>query len=241
MDQLALVDRDAVRKRYGLGRDQPVVLLMSLKMGVPDPWRHLVWGSDWRRRLRAAPSLLRHPRWLRDLPWRHGYRELTDALGRLCRRHGAALLVKSREKNEDPSFLRRAAPSIFDETVYPYTSMELMAIATLCIHFQSGAVLEAAFANVPSLSVAISQSHLADYASFGEMYGGQPESLQNFPGVVWPLHWRDAATRVDGLSLGDLRVDPEQRRRYVEKFLGFDDTRSSVRVVEAMERASAGA
>ena len=77
LDQLAIVDRAAVRRRYGLAPHQPVALFMSLKMAVPDPWRRLVWGEGprgWRDaqgprvracRLAARDSSrqrLRHPR-----------------------------------------------------------------------------------------------------------------------------------------------------------------------------------
>jgi len=238
MDQLAVVDRAAVRKRYGLASDQPVVLLMSLKMAVPDPWRRLVWGASPRLWRAARAALGGHADWVPDIVRGHGYRELVLALRDLCRREGAALIVKSREKNADPGFLRRLADVfVYDEALYPYTSMELMAVASLCVHFQSGAVLEAAFAGVPSLSVEVSQSHLQGYASFDEVYGGRPESLQNFPGIVWPVGHREAVGLIEGSRLDAFAVEPEARRRYVEKFLGFDDTRSSVRILEAIERA----
>lgn len=239
LDQLALVDRAAVRKRYGLGADQPVVLFMSLKMAVPDPWRRLVWGGGPRpwRALRALAA--GRAAWVPEIILRgHGYRVLVEALRVFCARTGAALVVKSREKNADPRFLRRLADVfVYDEGVYPYTSIELMAIADLCVHFQSGAVLEAVAAGVPSLSIAVSQEHLREYSSFDEAYGGRPGSLQNFPGVVWSA---DPAAAIGSLargSLEDFRVDPDARRRYVEKFLGFDDTKSSVRVLESIERA----
>ena len=239
MDQLAVVDRAAVRKRYGLASDQPVVLLMSLKMAVPDPWRRLVWGASPRLWRAARAALGGHADWVPDIVRGHGYRELVLALRDLCRREGAALIVKSREKNADPGFLRRLADVfVYDEALYPYTSMELMAVASLCVHFQSGAVLEAAFAGVPSLSVEVSQSHLQGYASFDEVYGGRLGSLQNFPGIVWPVGHREAVGLIERSRLGAFAVEPEARRRYVEKFLGFDDTRSSVRILEAIERAA---
>ncbi|HEV8616437.1 MAG TPA: hypothetical protein VGU22_13190 [Methylomirabilota bacterium] len=240
LDQLAVVDRAAVRKRHGLGPAQPVVLFMSLKMAVPDPWRRLVWGAGWRG-LRAARALATgHARWVPEILRGHGYRDLVEAASRLARRSGAAFIVKSREKNDDPAFLRRRADVfVYDEAVYPYTSIELMAIADLCIHFQSGAVLEAAFAGVPSLSIAVSQVHIEQYAAFEELYGGRPGTLQNFPGVVWPAAAENAATLLDRSSLADFAVDPKSRDAYIARFLGFGDTRSSHRVLEVVERSAA--
>jgi hypothetical protein len=237
LDQLALVDRAAVRKRYGLGPDRPVLLFMSLKMAVPDAWRRLVWGASPRgwRALRALGA--GHIGWIPEILRGNGYSTLVQAVREFCVRTGAALVVKSREKNADPRFVRRLADVfVYDETVYPYTSIELMAIADLCVHFQSGAVLEAAFAGVPSLSIAVSQEHLREYSSFDEAYGGRPGTLQNFPGVVWLDDPRRAIERLRRSALDDFRLDPVAHQRYVEKFLGFADTESSTRVLEAIER-----
>ena len=237
-DQLSVVDRAGVRRRWGLAPSQPVVVLMSLKMAVPDPWRRLVWGGAPRavRALRALAS--GHAPWVPEILKGHGYRELASALRDLCRRSGAAFVVKSRAKNEDPRFLRKFADVfVYDEGVYPYTSIELMAVASLCVHFQSGAALEAALAGAPSVSVAVSQAHLRHYPSFEDVFGGRPASLANFPGIVWAVPGDEAASRfAAATSIGDFRVDPDARRRYVEKFLGFDDTRASMRVLETIER-----
>ncbi len=75
------------------------------------------------------------------------HRALAAAVREFCRRNRATLVVKSREKNRDPRFVRRMADRLVkrDDEVYPYTSMQLMSAADLCVHFQSGAVLEAAF------------------------------------------------------------------------------------------------
>jgi hypothetical protein len=235
LDQLAAVDRAAVRKRYGLA-ERPVVLFLSLKMMVGTPPRWLLWG-DGGRWLRAARALaLRRPEWVRLIPAANDYRDLVLAVRRFCDRTGAALIVKSREKNGDPTYLRRLADAfVLDEEVYPYTSMELMAIADLCLHFQSAGVLEAAFAGVPSLSVRVSQEHLRSYATYDEFYGARPGSLQNYPGVVWSASAPEAVAQLGRSALADFRVNAGQRRAYVEQFVGFDDTRSSERALDVIE------
>jgi hypothetical protein len=63
--------------------------------------------------------------------------------------------------------------------------------------------------------------------------------VQNFPGVVWTLPAPNVAARLDTADLESFRLDPVARRRYVETFLGFDDTASSARVLDEIERVSA--
>jgi hypothetical protein len=237
LDQLALVDRDAVRRRFGIAPGRPVVLLMSLKMAVPEPYRRLVWG-DGPRMLRIARAAASGQRHLVPEIWKgNGYRDLVEAIRDFCRRSGAVLVVKSREKNRDPRFLRRAADVFVesDEAVYPYTSIELMAIADLCVHFQSGAALEAAAASVPSLSVKVPQTHLHDYPGHEQVFGGGEGTLQKFAGVVWGVGHAEAPDRLRGRALADFKMDPEARRRYVERFVGGDDGRSSHRVLDVIE------
>jgi hypothetical protein len=237
LDQLALVDRAAVRRRLGLGRDRPVVLLMSLKMAVPEPFRRYVWG-DGPAVIRMLRATLAGQGWLRsEIRKGNGYRDLADALREFCQRSGAALVIKSRDKNRDPGFLRGRADLFVagDARVFPYTSIELMAIADLCVHFQSGAVLEAARAGVPSVSIRVPQSHLEHFPGHEEVFGGGEHSLQNFAGVVWSMDQPEATARLAGVGLGDFPVDPEARRRYIERFVGFDDARSSERVLDVIE------
>jgi len=237
LDQLALVDRVAVKRRLGVAPEQPVVLLMSLKMAVPEPWRRYVWGGG-PALVRAALAVSRGQAGLVPEIWKgNGYRTLAEAIRRFCRRTGAAFVVKSREKNRDPVFLRRLADVFVerDDEVFPYSSIQLMAVSDLCIHFQSGAVLEAAMAGVPSISIKVPQSHLHEYPGHQEIFGGGEGSLQNFPGIVWFSTHEAAGRLLDGRTLADFRPDPAARRAYVERYLGFDDTRSSGRVLDVIE------
>lgn len=241
LDQLDLVDGAAVRRRLGLAPDVPVVLFMSLKMAVPEPWRRHVWGGG-PALARAVMAVVRgHAGLVPDI-WRgNGYRELARAVQTFCRRSGAVLVVKSREKNRDPRFLRSMADVFVerDDDVFPYTSIQLMAVADLCIHFQSGAVLEAAAAGVPSISITVPQSHLHEYPAFPEIFGVTAGSLQNFPGIVWSTPHDGAVGLLESRSLADFKPDPAARRAYVERYLGFDDRQSSRRVLEVIEADAA--
>jgi hypothetical protein len=238
LDQLARVDRAAVRRKYGLP-DGPVVLFMSLKMAVPEPFRRLAWAGGWRG-FRAAKALATgHGALVGTILRGNGYLDLATALRDFARRAGASLVVKSRAKNSDPAFLRRHADVFVerDEDMFPYSSIELMAVADLCVHFQSAAVLEAVHAGVPSLAVRVPQTHLEGYASFQKVFGAGLGSLFNFPGIVWSADAAEATRLLSTMRLTDFRIDPEVRREYVKKFLGFDDNRSSERVLDLVEAA----
>jgi hypothetical protein len=94
---------------------------------------------------------------------------------------------------------------------------------------------------VPSLSVTVPQSHLAGHATYEEVYSARPGTVQNFPGVVWTIPAAELAGRLDRADLASFTLDADARRRYVETFLGFDDTASSARVLEEIERVTLAA
>lgn len=241
LDQRALVtDRAAWRRHHGLPVEAPVVLFMSLKMDVGGGERRMVWGGA-PAAVRAAWAAARGRAGLvGEIRAGNPYRAVAEAVRDFCRRHRAALVVKSREKNRDPGFVRRIADLLVerDDEVYPYTSMQLMAAADLCVHFQSGAVLEAAHCGVPSLSVKVPPPYDRDLPAYEETWEARPGSLQNWDGLVWSVGLGDAPSRLAAAKLGDFEVDPAARRRYVERYLGFDDTRSSERVLDVIERAA---
>lgn len=245
LDQFALVtDRAAGRRRYGLPPDRPVVLFMSLKMAVPEPWRQLVWGRGWWRWRAARARRQDRPAWADEIKSQkgQGYPLLVESIRRFCRQNDALLVVKSRTKNADPPFLARLADVFVenDEGVFPYNSMELMAVADLCVHFQSGAVLEAAFCDVPSLSIKVPPPYEPGGPAYHEIWDADPGSLQNFEGVVWCVDVGRAAEFLRGKTLGNFQVNKEARRVYAEKYLGFDDTHSSQRVLDVIEHHGVG-
>ena len=238
LDQFGLVDRGAVRRQRGIGPDKPGVLHLWLNLAVPPP-RRLFVGGDGSAIVGPARAVAHGHAALVPAIWKgNGYRALAHAVRRFCDRAGAALVVKSRQKNQDPRFLQDVADKFIDrdDEVFPYTSIQLMAVADLCIHFQSGAVLEAAMASVPSISIKVPLSEdQRRYPAHTFAFDPGEGSLSNFPGVAWFTRPEEAVSLLEGRTLADFRLDPAARRAYVERYLGFDDLGSSRRVLQAIE------
>lgn len=241
-DQKALINTDKVRERLGIAPGQKVVVLVSLKMKTGDPWRRAIMGDRpllvrlaravYDRRLDLIPEILRGGT----------YRTLFDALRGFCDRQHAFLIVKSKQKNGDPSYLKDGADYFcYDESDYPYTSLELMSIADLVIHFGSAAVFEAAYAGVPSISVRMPHEHISALSpqlkvvteEFRKPQG--PEGIFDWPGVVSEMDRHTLIHALKTATLSTFTLNPDARSRYVKRFVGFDDQKASERMVMALE------
>ena len=114
---------------------------------------------------------------------------MVQAVRAFCDANGAALIVKARAKDPVASYLRTVADHVrYDSTDYPATILELMSIASLCVHFFSTVAYEAAYAGVPSVCVTADADDLGFSptlrASFLSTASG---SSFNFPGVTYPV------------------------------------------------------
>ena len=197
--------------RVAANLPRPIVVLMALKF----PKNSGLWRRTWYR-------------WI-------GYRAFVEALRRFSHRINAEFVIKTREKNDDPSWLASRADRVLtDIGLWPYTSARLIQSAALVIHFQSGAALEAAAAGVPQVSIHVPHPHLSAYPGHREVYEDSP-GMQDWPGVVTGMGWETAIGYFNELAHPGT-VDAKQRSRYVERFLGFDDCKTSARILDLVER-----
>lgn len=203
MDAFGVIDRNRIRARYDLAT-KPVFLFFSAKLRVPHAWRRWIY------------------RYLH-------YRALVWDLRRWCDTHGYAFVVKTRAKHGDPGFLARYTDRVIgDEDLWPHTSAQLLSVASLALHFQSNASLEAAVAAVPQYSVRLPQPHLQGFRTTKEVYSGHAFTIGHWPRVIRLL---DAVQRMEPFV-----VDPVERMRYVDRYLGpSDDFKSSERVMDVVE------
>jgi hypothetical protein len=240
LDTVQAIDRDEVRRRLGLPAGRPIVLYLPfpLRSNIPTPWlRHVHTPAT---RIGQGLRTIAARRWEYWPHVRRGWndRRLVEAARAFSDRHGALLVMKSREKDPFPRYARRLADRTFyDLSHHPPTILELLKVASLCVHFYSTAVMEAVYAGVPSLCLAPRPEELGP-ASYGFdfVHNGEEGGLYNVPGAAY---WRPLDAAFDGLrewTLEDFPLLPGARRRYVERFLGFDDGRSAARLLDALER-----
>jgi hypothetical protein len=232
------LDPTAIRARLGLPAGRPVVTFM------PYPYRSNP-NSFWSRWIYANPrpwlqaSMIvargQHRYWRHVVEGWHD-RALARAVRAFCDANGAALLVKYREKDPIPRYLRAVADvAVADPAPWPPPILETLAVADLAVSFYSATVLESAFMGVPYLCIGFADEdwhgHL-NRAWTAERFDVSEGGEFNFPGVSELTTIPDVIERLPRRRLGEFGVDARRRRAYVETFVGHDDGRSAVRMVD---------
>jgi hypothetical protein len=148
-----------------------------------------------------------------------------------CDANGAALVVKARAKDPAAAYLRAVADRVlYDESDYPATILEVMSLASLCVHFFSTVAYEAAYAAVPSVCVTADPDDLGFSPTLRRAYlSTATGSSFNFPGVTYPLSVAEVVGGFGRRRLGDFPLEPVARAQYLDKFVGPDDGKASDR------------
>ena len=205
-DQVSLASVDAAMDGIREPRDSAV--FFTLKMAVPEPWRHSREG-------------------------RASYRDIFEQAKRKAKDEGLRFIVKSRAKHRDPWWVRwRWAEYHLDECMVPYTSLSLLARAEWCVHFESGAVWEAALMGAYSYAIPVPQSHIINLPGGRLQYGGDA-LMHDWPAVS--QYGMEGPGRVPQRIIRRPRVDQEARRAYLDHFLGPCDGKAGERVVQMAE------
>jgi len=213
---------------------------------IPFQFRSIEPRTFWLRHVNRRGRL-----WQQAAVWLTGRREyqpyvdgalcdrgVVGAVRDFCDANGAALVVKARAKDPVPHYLARCADRILgDNEYYPAAILELLKVSTLCvITCLSTVTYEAAYVGVPSVCVAPSGDDLGFWPIWREWFLNTDRGGSfNFPGVVYP---RSLAEFVEGFAqtrIADYPLEPAARAQYVEKFVGFDDGKSSDRVLDAVQ------
>lgn len=247
-EQAKWLDPAGARARRGLPAGRPIVLYL------PFPFQS-TWHEFWPRRIHrfrrplqlANVALSGQRQWLPYVWNNWNDVSLVRQVRAFCDRHGALLVVKSRLKNPIPRHLRRVADRVFyDDGDYPATILELLSLSTLCIHYYSFTLAEAAALGVPSLCISPSAT---EWPKIRVQKGAvrefrpwpAPDSFYNFPGVVFGLGLGEAFRRLPELRLSDVTLSPDRRQAFVDTFLGCHDLDIAARVfADLTGRLSAG-
>jgi hypothetical protein len=235
MDQFHAIDPVAVRRRLGLDPERPVVVYCPFPF-LSNPrtfWVRHVYGA---RRLhqRLATTLGPGRRYAPHVTGGWDDRGVVKAVRAFCDANGAALVVKARPKDSVPSYLAGAAERVlYEQTDYPATILELMSVASLCLHFFSTVAYEATYAGVPSICVTADGDDLGFPPIWREWFLSTAlGSSFSFPGVTYPLSVEQMVADFPRRRLAEFPLEPAARAHYLEKFVGFDDGKASDRLLD---------
>ncbi len=234
-DQLADFDRRLILDKYGIPEGKKVIVYLPFPWRVPFCiWSHIIYKPQ--NRIIKLARLFLHRAW-QHLPEVFNSADdlqVAAAIRQFADRNNAFFLVKGRMKNKIPSYLRRIADKVvFDESYHPYTIMELMFVADLCVHFYSDAIKESAISNTPCICLGPARSQ--DWTCYAERFflkdfSPEPGGYYNFDGVVYNESADDFAVNFPQKTFDDYNLNRESRDRFVEKFLGYSDFKSSERI-----------
>jgi hypothetical protein len=246
VETLPLVDRNAVRARWGIPIDQPVVVLLPFPQGVGKQsfWPKKIFGEPSRARRLFNVVAHRELDYLGAAWGRKNDVDVVRAIRAFCDRNGAFLLAKSRRKTPIPDYLRAVADKcVYDEGFYPPTIVEALSVASLCLSYFSLGVLEATVMGVPHICVPFrSKDYLNKYAGIREttyydtLFHRQDGGLFEFKGVTRTMSPAELIAELPTRTFEDFRIDPAAQRQYLKKFFGETDGRAAARTVEAIAR-----
>jgi len=122
---------------------------------------------------------------------------------------------------------------LYEQTDYPAIILEVMSIASLCLHFFSTVAYEAAYAGVPSVCVTADGDDLGFWPIWREWFLSDAAGTSfNFPGVTYPMSVGQVVEGLAARRLADFPLEPAARAQYLEKFVGADDGKASERLLD---------
>lgn len=139
-------------------------VLFTLKRRVPEPWRRSLQGRTW-------------------------YFRTVYRAWRAAKDSGMPFVIKTRPKHGDPWWLRLFGRVVGEESMYPATSLQLLAGAQQAAHFMSGAHAEAQLMDVPVLNHRVPMTHVSGLPGYNLMsdmtFRGPEVSREQYGQALW--------------------------------------------------------
>lgn len=262
LDQIKMLNKHSILEKYRLPATKKKIIFFDPVVNITHipnffhKYYFCLSGSMRKKAARIIKNLMKDARSSPTIWWKFpiymqrilkggqkisNYETLFLKLKRFCGEHDYLLICKSREKNNDPDFVKSGCDYYtYDSGYMPFTLLELLFISDLYIGFNSTAAMEAVYCNLPVILFQVfpTEYQFDDYG--GNVYQFIERSLTtrgewlNYPGVNQVYPWnRDEAPFLD--SIEGLTIEPQNREDYITKFLGFNDTQSSNRILKILK------
>ncbi len=260
-DTLSGIDKEAVRKKYGIPEGRSILLYL------PFPYDNRAKGSSWERAFcgmftntaKTKDGVYLHNRKRNPIQdfmvkayslyriagdhyarqyWFKGYSEkaVFKACRDFCDKNNLFLVVKPRLKFSVAEIVKNKADLVVwdDETQQdPPVLKELLQLTRMTVSFFSSSVLTSVAAGVYHLNIKLPSVFFEnDRQRF--WISDEEGTHFNFKGVCESWNIEDVIKNLRNTPLSDFTISQDGRYKYISKYLGFDDYKSSQRVFDAL-------
>lgn len=233
LDDLGLIDRSEVRKRWGIPEGIPVVGLFPSPYDMPLGY---FWGDL--NMVENSIGLLRVAmlyKQLKQLPYLNRVpkdKEIVRAISDFSKNNGALFIAKMRKHRRTKKHLASCLDLVIGEdSFFPHSSLELFAISDLCFGFCTSGSFECIAAGTPYIDINI------PFFPKNELIQLCVPSLEvNLPwsGVTTEMEAENLVKQLPSMSIEDFTIDNSQRTAYLDYFTSETKGDSSAKMMEVI-------
>ena len=233
LDGFEKIDRDAIRKKWDLSEDTPVIGFWAT--AHHGRGYHGYWD-----RIFSEPNHLR--RILLNLKYYgvdfqkyeiQSEQQVFKQVMKFARKEGAKVFVKLRHYHNAKNcfYVTEADRAIGEESFYPHTGMELAAISDVMMGYRTTGTTEAVHCGSHVVDFVIPGAHREiHYDTLNFLHG-----LYDCEGVVTSMPYDQVGRRLGQSTLSDFKNEPAAEKAYRTAFCGPQGGSFSSNVVDALE------
>jgi len=240
-DQSNVINKKEVRKKWGIPPEKKVFLLapFPFNSSLKHFWARFVYGMD-NKFLQLFLNLfnkINQNKFALQIKAKENDKQLIRSIREFCDKNNAFFLVKSRVKDPVRRYLKKQADKVlYDESFYPTTIMECLAVSDICLSFYSTVAMESACLGVPHICVAPQKEDWKDLQGpYFETIFEKMSDFFNFPGVSWKMSIPQAIEKLKKASFLDFVLNKSQLEKYHQKFIGDLSGNYAANVVNEIE------
>lgn len=242
LDQMNIINSHKVREDWNIPQESPIVLFLPFpfKAKTDNFWVPYIYGMH-NPTLQFPLALFsgRRYRYTNQILNGENDYNLCRAIRKFCDRNEAYLIVKSRKKHPVRGYLSKLADKvIYDDSYYPADILKCLSISGLCINFLSTTVTEAISVEVPNVAISPDPSDYTRLQDIAWKFMREKAwDFFDFDGAsqVWTIE--NIINELPKRLVEDFAMDPKAKEKYIEKFVGYSDEKSSSRMIDEIEKS----
>ncbi|MDD5594698.1 MAG: hypothetical protein PHY94_00435 [Candidatus Omnitrophica bacterium] len=161
------------------------------------------------------------------------------AIRKFCDKNGLFLVTKPRLKFPVPEMIKRGSDLMIwddEKNLNPPALKELLSISKMTVSFYSFSILSSIFAGVFHLNIKLPKEFCKGDSAAWYWFPEGRDSLFNFSGVCENWEISKIFKELEHSGIERFKVDPLRKKEYGSNYLGYDDSCSSVRFFELLEK-----